>query len=52
MSDDLAEPPIKSLELPTKTVAKLKPLAVKTIVTKGRVSAVVRPRRGRRLPGA
>lgn len=31
MSDELSELPIKSLELPTKTVAKLKPLAVKTI---------------------
>lgn len=31
MSDELAQLPIKSLELPTKTVAKLKPLAVRTI---------------------
>lgn len=31
MSDDLSDLPIKSLELPSKTVAKLKPLAVKTI---------------------
>ena len=31
MSDDLADLPLKSLELPTKTVAKLKPLAIKTV---------------------
>lgn len=31
MSDDLSRLPLKSMELPTKTVAKLKPLAVTTI---------------------
>lgn len=31
MSDDLADLPLKSLELPSKTVAKLKPLALETV---------------------
>jgi len=31
MSADLADLPLESLELPTKTVAKLKPLGIKTV---------------------
>lgn len=31
MADALAQLPLKSLELPTKTVAKLKPLGLKTV---------------------